>query len=409
MDIERVNKAQDYAVYLILKYAGGEVKAVRDVYRERYKPKKIFLSQGKYIRYAGEPYKNEEVKKILDALEIPNEIMRCGVEVQVPSHRSFDIQRDVDIIEEIMRIKSYENYKSEVIKLPSVAQLWKDLHTEVKKYLRDKGLYEVINFSFEDGKLYEILGLPLPKVEVINPLNPTQRYMRNTLITSLLRTAIYNDRNYNYRQSIFELGKVFFEDGEENRLGILIKGENIRGSEILELIYGLFEVFGMRPQVETSKIGFLHPYVQGEIKLNGKLVGFLGKLHPKVSQKLELKGEPYIAEVRIDEVFKEIKLPHFKEVSKYPPVIRDLAFVMDKDFNVSKLLNEIELQTGGLLEEAKVFDVYTGEKVGEGKKSVAVRLVFRSVKGSLKDEEVNALIDELVKKLGEKFGISLRS
>ena len=417
VDIERVNKAQDYAISLILKHAGGELKAAKDVYPQKYEPKKIFLSQGKYIKYAGEPYKNEEVSKILDALEIPHEIMRCGVEVQVPSHRSFDLHRDVDIVEELMRIKGYDYFASETIKLPSIASYEKDYFTEIRKLLRDRGLYEVINFSFEDDKLYKLLEIPLPKVEVINPLNPSQRFMRNNLITSLLRTATYNDRNYNYSQAFFELGKVFLEEGEENRLGILLKGKKPKTLkeedwslyELSEIIHAIFELLGLKPEIRFSEESYLHPYAQAELLLDGERVGVFGKLHPEITKELELRGEPLLAELEIDKILRKKKLPHYEGISRFPPVIRDLALVMDKAFSVDKLLNEIKFQVGEYLEEVKVFDIYTGEKVGEGKKSVAVRLVFRSKERSLTDEEVNELVEKLVEKLREKLGIELRA
>ena len=417
VDIERVSKAQDYAISLILKHAGGKLWAIRDIYPQKYEPKKIFLSQGKYIRYAGEPYKNEEVSKILSALEIPHEIMRCGVEVLVPSHRSFDLQRDTDIIEEIMRIKGYDYYSSEAIKLPSLASYQKDYLSEIRKLLRDRGIYEVINFSFEDERLYKILGIPLPKVEVINPLNPSQRYMRNNLITSLLRTATYNDRNYNYSQAIFEIGKVFFEDKEEVRLGILLKGnkpKTLREEEwslyeLSEIIHGIFELLGLQPELRSSKESYLHPYAQAEVLLNGERVGVFGKLHPQIVKELELRGEPLVAELELEKILEKRKLPHYEGISRFPPVIRDLALVIDKGFSVYKLLNEIKLQVGEYLEEAEVFDLYTGEKVGEGKKSVAIRLVFRSKERSLTDEEVNMIVEGTVKALKEKFGVELRA
>ncbi len=414
-DIERVDKAQDYAVQLILKLSGGEVKAVKDLYPEPYKPAKVFLSQGKYIKYAGEPYKNEEVKQILTALEIPCEIMRCGLEVYVPSHRSFDIKRDVDVIEEIMRIKGYDSYPSDVLKLPSVGKLWKDKLLEIKKFLRDRGLYEVITYSFEDDKLYKLLGLTLPEIEVVNPLNPSQRYMRNSLVPSLLRVSIFNDRNYNYDQALFEIGKVFGKE-ESWRLGILAKGlrkkfpeEEWTPEKVLELIIDLFRLFGKEPSLEVSGISFLHPYAQVELLLNGRKVGFIGKLHPQTAQALELKGEPILAELELESLVSGEELPNYRSFSKFPPVIRDVAFLVDRDLSVDKLLNEIKSQAGELLEDLWVFDLYTGEKVGEGKKSVAVRLVFRSRERSLKDEEVNELVEKIVEALNEKLGAKLRS
>ncbi len=413
-DIERVDRAQDYATELILSLSGGEVKVVKDLYPEPYKPARIFLPQGKYIKYAGEPYRNDEVKRILTALEIPCEIMRCGLEVFVPSHRSFDIKRDVDVIEEIMRIKGYESYAPEVLKLPVSGKLWKDYLLETKKFLRDRGLYEVLTYSFEDDRLYKLLELPLPELEVVNPLNPSQRYMRSSLIPSLLRVSLFNDRNYNYDQAFYEVGKVFGV-GESWRLGILVKGlrkkfprQEWTPRDVLELILDLFRLFGKEAELRTSEIPFLHPYAQAEILLDGKRVGFLGKLHPEKAQALEIKGEPVLAELELEKIIAEEILPGYGSFSRFPPVIRDLALVVDRDLSVDKLLNEIKSQAGELLEDLWVFDLYTGEKVGEGKKSVAVRLVFRSREGSLKDEQVNELVERILEALRSRLGAELR-
>jgi len=414
VDIENVDRAQDLAVNLILQTAGGEVVAVKDVYKRKYVPKRIFLPLGKYMRYAGEPYDKEEASRILNVLEIPHEIKRCGIEVLVPSHRSFDIGRDVDVIEEIMRVKGYDSFPSEVLSLPSVGRLWKDRLLEVRKYLRDRGLNEVINISYEDKDLYNLLELEEPKVEILNPLVPTQRYMRSSLIPSLLRTAIFNENHYNYDLGIFEVGKVFSEEGEEDRLGILVKG-NVRDYpyeewnpyKLLEILQGLFSLFGKNVDMEPSEAPFLHPHVQSKLLLEGEEIGFIGELHPELISRLELKRETYLCELRLSGVLKD-RLPHFRQVSKFPPVIRDLAFLVDKSLPVSKLLNEIKSQLAGKVEEVMVFDLYAGEKVGEGKKSVGVRVVFRSGRGSLSGDEVNSLVEELVRRLRERLGAEIR-
>jgi len=409
-----VDKAQDVAVKMILELAGGEVSAVKDVYIKKYEPKRIFLSMGKFIRYAGESYRNDEASRILNALEIPHEIKRCGIEVFVPSHRSFDLSRDVDIVEEIMRVKGYDSYPPEVLKLPSIGRLWRDDLLEIKKFLRSKGLSEVINISYEDAGLYDLLGLDRPKVEVLNPLLATQKYMRSSLIPSLLRTAIYNENHYSYDIGIFELGKVFFENGEENRIGILLKGKVREFPEkewepydLLEMIQGLGEMFGREVRFEKSDISFLHPHVQASVLIDGSVAGFVGKLHPDITAKLELKKEPVLGEIELEPLL-QAKMPGYRAVSKFPPVIRDLALLVDKSFSVSKLLNEIKSQLGDKVEEVMVFDLYAGEKVGEGKKSVGVRLVLRSLEGSLSGEEVNSSIEELVRRLRERLGVEMR-
>ncbi|EDP76340.1 phenylalanine--tRNA ligase subunit beta [Hydrogenivirga sp. 128-5-R1-1] len=414
VDVERVDRAEDLAVQYILDAAGGSVRAVRDLYPKKYEPKKVFLSMGKFMRYAGESYKNEEASTILSALEIPHEIKRCGIEVLVPSHRSFDISRDVDIVEELMRVKGYDHYTSEALKLPVVGRLWRDELLELKEYLRDKGITEVINISYEEEELYELLGLEKPQVEVLNPLVPTQRFMRSSLLPSLLRTAKFNENHYNYDMAIFELGKVFFKDGEENRLGILVKGvldplsvEEWTPYRLLGVVQGLLELRGVNFELESSNKSFLHPHVQSRILAEGEEIGFIGRLHPSMSQRFEFKGEPILCELKVDPLL-ERTLPHYRAVSKFPPVIRDLALIVDKHLSVSKLLNEIKSQLTEMVEDAMVFDVYAGEKVGEGKKSVGVRISFRSLRGSLSGEEVNALVDELVRRLREKLGVEMR-
>ncbi|WP_457601138.1 phenylalanine--tRNA ligase subunit beta [Hydrogenivirga sp.] len=414
VDIEGVDRAQDVAVRLILDIAGGDITSVRDVYERRYEPKKVFLSMGRFMRYAGESYKSDEASAILTALEIPHEIKRCGIDVFVPSHRSFDIHRDVDVIEELMRVKGYEHFASEALKLPSIGKLWEDDLLEVRKYLRSKGLSEVVNISFEDGELYELLGMELPKVEILNPLIPTQRFMRSSLLPSLLRTAKFNENHYNYDLAIYELGKVFTEEGEENRLGILVKGsvraypeEEWDAYRLLSVVQGVLELNGVDFELENSNFGFLHPHMQSKVRVAGKEVGFLGKLHPALSQRLEFRRDVFLCELRLEPVLRRSQ-PHYKPISKFPPVIRDLALVVDKHLSVSKLLNEIKSQLGEVAEEVMVFDVYAGEKVGEGKKSVGVRIALRSVAGSLSNEEVNALVEDLVRRLRDTLGVEIR-
>lgn len=414
VSLERVDRAQDVAVNMIREVAGGEVRAVRDIYRKRYEPKRIFLSLGRFMRYAGESYEKEELSRILSALEIPHEIKRCGVEVLVPSHRSFDLSMDVDVVEEIMRVKGYESYPSEVLELPSVGRLWRDEVLEIKKFLRSKGLSEVVNISYEDAELYDLLGLERPSVEILNPLLPTQRYMRSSLLPSLLRTALFNENHYNYDIGVFEIGKVFLREGEEERLGVLLKGrvrdfppKEWEPYDLLEILTGLGDLCGKEVHFEGSDLRFLHPHAQAKVVLEGEEVGFVGKLHPDITERLELRRDTILCEVNL-KPFLRGELPRYKAVSKFPPVIRDLALLVDKNLPVSKLLSEIKSQLGEKVEEAMVFDLYVGEKVGEGKKSVGIRLVLRSLEGSLSSEEVNSLLEEMVRRLRERLGVEIR-
>ena len=414
-DIEHLEKAQNYALELMLRLAGGSLKAVRDHYPEPYRPKRIFLSAGKYERYSGEDYDTQEAVRILSSLEIPCSPKECGLEAEVPAHRSFDISRDVDLIEEIMRIRGYESYESDILHLPVKGKLKSERLEELRRLCRDKGLREVINIPFEDEKLYELLGLEVPSVSLLNPLVPSQRFMRSSLIPSLIRNARDNLKSHNQEVAIFEIGKVYSQQGEETRLGVLLSGlkslypkeENWSHLELLELLYSISELASAELEPVQESLPFMHPFVSATLHLEGNRVGYLGKLSPKLSAQLELNSEVYLMELNLEPLLSD-KLKSYKPMSKFPPAIRDLAILVDKDVSVLKLINEIKSHIKGTVEEVMVFDFYTGEKLGEGKKSVGVRLILRSYEKSLTDEEVNGIIDNLLRRLRDSLGATLR-
>jgi len=408
-DVERVDEAQDYCADLTLRHFGGEVKAVKDYYLKPYEPRKIFLPLGKFIKYAGEPYDKEEASRILSALEIPHEVKRCGIEAEVPSHRSFDLFREVDLIEELMRVKGYESYPPQVLSLPALADEPKRTLEELKAFLRDRGLYEVVTLPFDEEEPYRLLGLPLPTLQVLNPLNPSQRFMRSSLLPSLLKVSQHNDRNYNYEQAFFEVGKVFSLEGEELALGLLLKGEGKKPEELSLLAEGLKSLLGAPLTRRRAELPFLHPYAGAELFLGDERVGFFGKLHPELAQAFRLRGEPLLMELKLEKLLGLKEKPLYRGLAKFPPAVRDVALLVDEDESVDKLLTEIKALGEGLVEELTVFDLYRGEKVGEGKKSVAIRIVFRSKEKSLTDEEVNELLERMLKALKEKTGATLRS
>ncbi|NPB06310.1 MAG: phenylalanine--tRNA ligase subunit beta [Aquificae bacterium] len=415
-DVEHLKNAQDYALSLYEKLAGATVEALRDYYLKPYEPKKIFLPMGKYIRYAGEPYRNEEASRVLTALEIPHEIKRCGIEAEVPPHRSFDLQRDVDLIEELMRVKGYDAFASEPPSLPAFPPPEEPPLDELRRFLRDRGLYEVINLPFEGSELYELLGLPQPTLRVLNPLNPSQPFLRSSLLPSLLRTALRNDRSYNYDQAFFELGKVFSLEGEELRLGLLLKGSRktplgeqpFSPYELSELAEGLARLLGVKLRRLRAELPFAHPYASAELLDGDELVGYLARLHPELTEKLGLRGEPLVLELYLERLLGRKRVPVYEGLSAYPPAVRDLAFLLGREESVSELVEELKKAAGELLEEVYVFDLYAGEKLGPEHKSVALRLRFRSRDSSLTDEQVNELVGRIVKKLEQK-GYRLRA
>lgn len=413
VDIEGVKKYHDLAIKLILDTAGGVLTAVRDVYPVPYKPKNIFLSIEKYKRYAGEYMDKKEASQILTRLGIPNTALRCGIEVHIPSHRSFDIQRDVDIIEEVLRIRGYDRIPSQVLTLPSIPFRGRKSLDEVRSLLKSRGLFEIISFSFEDTDMYELLCIEKPSIEITNPLVKSQAYMRTSLLPSLIKVCLYNQRQHNHHMALFEVGKVYTREGEEEMLGILLMGarrlypkEEYTAYDLLSLLLDVGRLFGVTFQSDAVSYDFLHPHVRIGLRLEQEKVGFAGQLSPKLAESLELKGKVFIGELRLSVIKEGVR--QYRPFSKFPPIIRDLSLIVDKDMQVDKLISHIRNLLKEKLEEVKVFSVYTGSDVGEGKKSVSFRLVFRSFEGTMSDGEANSLVNTLVSSLEESFGVRLR-
>ncbi|ADC88855.1 phenylalanyl-tRNA synthetase, beta subunit [Thermocrinis albus DSM 14484] len=402
VDIEGVAFYQNSAVDLILRLAGGQLVAVKDIYPTPYTPKTIMVTIGKMERYTGKRWDLRELQKRLEPLGFQTNLLRCGLEVKVPSWRSFDIKEDVDVLEEILRLEGYDQLPSHPLYLParvsfpsSEVERWAD-------FLAHVGFREVITFSFEDDQLYHLLNLERPTLSLVNPLAKSQSYMRSSLVPSLLRTCLYNQRNYNQQVAIFELGKVYHKDGEELRLGLL--STNLHSvEEFKNIVYRLLE--GYHLETEFSAIPFLHPHLQVLLKVEDEVIGFMGRLHPALEEKLEIKGKVLLAELRPPSSGK--KREELGTVSPFPPVVRDISLVMDKEVSVAKLISSIRRMEG--VEDVSVFDVYIDPVIiGEGKKSVSFRLILRSNERSMSDEEANALVDRVVRLLEETYGVRLR-
>ncbi|SHK14672.1 phenylalanine--tRNA ligase subunit beta [Thermocrinis minervae] len=409
VDIQGVKTYQTEAIKLMLELTGAQLVALKDVYPRRYMSKEIFLPLEKFRRYTGEDFNREQISSILSRLEIPHEVSRCGLQVYVPSFRSFDIKEDVDIIEEIMRVKGYESFSSEVLSIPCVP---KKSSRDVASFLAARGCIQVINFSFEDEELYDLMGLERPQVKVVNPLTKSQSLMRTSLLPGLIRTALLNQNRHNYDMCIFEVGKVYTQEGEEERVGILMTGlrklypkEEYDAYKLLSLVEDLLRHLRVDFNVGEGQLGFLHPYVQTTLKHKDKSIGFLGELHPSIRQRLELRGRVFVAELSLADL--ESYVPSYKELSKFPPVIRDIALVVDRNLPVDRLLLRIS-ELSNWVEDVKVFDVYTDSRIGEGKKSISIRIVLRSKEGSISDEEANAFMEKLISTLKKEFGAELR-
>jgi phenylalanyl-tRNA synthetase beta chain len=339
------------------------------------------------------------------------------IKAKVPSFRSFDLKRDVDLIEEILRINGYTAVEPQRPKLPMNAEVKKPFEEKIRTLLTDRGFYEVITFPWIEEGLRELFNLE-SYWEVVNPLSAEQRHLRTSLVPSLVKVQRFNQNNFNPDAAIFEIGRVYLEKEEVPTLGILAAGrlyEHFGGGGDWDFLTfkGVVEVLLKRLGVERfevkpAKVGYLHPYLRAEVLVEGRSAGYFGKLHPAVAEKLELKNTPFVAEFNLRTLSEVTKKPSYRVISKFPPVKRDFALVLEEGVHAAdEIFRTAEEVFGELLESLFVFDVYKGERLGEGKVSVAVRVILRHPERSLSDDEVNALAERFVERLSEK-GIKLR-
>ncbi len=336
---------------------------------------------------------------------------------KIPAFRSFDISKDVDLIEEVLRIHGYTNVEPLRPLFPVEVGEIRDLTLKVRNLLTDRGLDEVITFPWLEEELKELFKLE-SFWEIVNPLNAEQRHMRTSLIPSLVKVLKFNQNNFNLNVAIFEIGRVYLKEGEENRMALLAAGtmrRHLGRSEewnfltfkgLIEVLLSRFGIdFSVRPK---EQLPYMHPYLCVSVVAEGRELGFFGKLHPQIAEKLELKKVPFVAELSLD-LLKELRRkPTFKGLSKFPPVRRDFAFVISKDrLKFEEILLTAGEVFGDLLEEIFPFDLYEGERLKEGEVSIAVRVVLRHPERSLSDDEVNELSERFVKALREK-GYALR-
>ncbi len=443
VDIENLPNAQDKALELILKTAGGKALGEKDLYTKPYTPKEVKLKEITTKRILGELISKDESAEILNRLEIPTKTVEDGVISKIPAFRALDLEREIDLVEEVGRVKGFNNLKTTY---PSVSIEGFDKSDEylfqlrTRDFFKDNGLYEVVTYTFVSEDIYNIFDLPVPEIRIENYLLKIQSVMRDNLAVSLVGVLQENMKFQNKDLSIFEISSTFFKDFEEIRAGILLSGKFIDGfyykkgkeefstSEKWDFLKakGIFDSYfsllGIEVEYKISELPYLHPYQSADIYVDEKKIGYIGKIHPKKASTLKVPQDTFLGELKLRyisrdiedtrhpedylyEIYKNKPAVVFKELPKFPAVKRDLAFVVDETLELDKLIKELK-RSSKLIEEVKLFDIYF---IGEGKKSVAFNLTFRDENKSLSDEEVNEIVKNIVDNLKTKFkGLQLR-
>ncbi len=429
IDIEDTYTVIDRAVKLIQETAGGDIqKGIVDEYVEQYKEREVVLDIQKLNKFVGKEIETQKILKILRNLQLKAENPENGkIKIVPPSFRE-DIQRAADIYEEIIRMYGFQNIEAKMPEENIEAGKMSDglYYTDKSKnILVELGLQEVITYSFIPENVLEKINMESETIKIKNPINEDMVVMRPTLIYSMLN-VIKNNINRNITDlQIFEVSKVFLKTSEKLakepiRAAIAISGRNNKNLwESKPKDYDFYDLKGYVEQflnlmglkkykLERSKNLAFHPGVSADIAIGKEIIGTFGEIHPDVLENLDIKEKVYIAEIQIDLLLKYVKEKiEYKRTIKYPAIERDLAVVLDEESMVGNITADIE-KTAEIVENVNIFDVYKGEQIEKGKKSVAVNIVFRSEKGTLKEEEVNKVMEVILNTIEKKYNGKIR-
>ncbi|MBG56126.1 MAG: phenylalanine--tRNA ligase subunit beta [Deltaproteobacteria bacterium] len=436
VDPEGTLRAALRAAELIVEYGSGTLEEIAGDLYPSPKEEVTLEINPKYVeRLLGINITVEQIKKILNALEFKVSGKKI-LKIIVPSHR-MDIRIPADLVEEIVRVYGFENLTPTLIKDELPPQRGNQ-NLEGIERLRDilvsSGMDEIITYSIMDPT--EEADLQLEKhadldafVPIKNPLSQERSHLRRSLLPGALITARTNLRFLD-RVNTFEVGSVFHPQkgnilpNEPQRLSLLMSGVRYTNSWLNQDKgnYDFFDLKGVLEHFfkslhlddvdwEKSRELPCHPGRCANILVNGSVLGFAGELHPKIRGTFNLPEQPVcIAELDLDLIIKfGIENYQMKSISNYTPIFEDLAIVVDAGMPLEKITPVI-LKTGNpLLKKATLFDIYEGEQVDKGKKSLAYSLTFQAPDRTLTDDEVGKIREKIVRRLANEFQATLRN
>ena len=428
---------------LIQEVAGGQISSdIVDVYPSEVKPCEVEITLRKINSLIGKEIGRENIETILSALEM--KILNCtdeGYLLQIPLYR-VDVQRDVDVIEDILRIYGYNNVEMGDRLVSTLSYVSKPdshrLQNLIAEQLTAQGFNEVLNNSLTKGAYYtDLTSYPAgSSVKIINALSNDLSVMRQTLLFGGLENVAYNINRRNADLKFYEFGNCYYfnadnkkEDdalsaySEDFHLSLWLTGQkNVQSWATPDVKSSVHQ---MKAYVENMlrRLGFnLTKLVMGEYAddlLNealtiytpsGKKLAVFGIVHPSIRKKMDIDQEVYYADLNWNVVMKEIKKHKvtFADIPKFPEVKRDLALLIDKDVkfaDLEKIAYETERK---LLKNVSLFDVYEGKNLEAGKKSYAVSFILQDETKTLTDNQIDAIMKKLQNNYETKLGARLR-
>ena len=422
LDSNRTYMAIKRACHLLEKYANGTVITGMCEYDKSQKEdKKIEITFKNITDVLGTEISNNDILDVFKKLGFTYEADDTKAVVSVPRRR-LDISIKEDLIEEVGRIYGVDNIQGKLPVLPIKRGSYDKTTREIRNKMVSLGLNETLSMIFtsdEDAKKYTTDDFEV--VKLLDPLAEERNALRYSLISSMMKIYEYNKARENKNVCIFEIGKGFFKKGDEygenQKIVALMTGEyylgvgnkaNVDFYIIKGVVEELLNYLGYENRysfIITKNIpNEFHPGQTAEINVNGENVGIVGKIHPSIC-----KDAVYVMEINLDKLLaKKVGKMKYKEISKFPNVKKDVAFVMDKNISSCEIEKVIKKAGGKLLTNIEVFDVYTGENIGKDEKSIAYSLTFNDSKKTLTEDEVTTIFTKIISSAEKLENVKLR-
>lgn len=431
VDPNRVRAAGDRAAYLMAMYAGGEVlEGTSEVDILTVEPAVVSITLEKINRVLGTELVIKDVKEIFDRLQFEVSIEGDLVTVTAPTRRG-DIRIEEDLVEEVARLYGYDNIPKTLpfgSSTPGRLSAYQKKRRVVRQYLEGAGLYQAVTYSLtSEEKASQFAIEKRDTIRLAMPMSEERSILRLSILPQLLEVLKYNSARQNDSLAVYETGAVFLANGaevlpeEKEHLAGAVTGlwhsHSWQGEKkavdffvVKGILEGMFAKLGLAERVGyvQAQVEGMHPGRTAEILLNGVKIGFVGQVHPSVQKELDLK-DTYVFELSLKAVLEtEAPVLQYEAIPRFPSITRDIALVVNRE-TVSGNLKEIILTAGApLLKEVQVFDLYEGDKMEAGKKSIAFSLKYANPERTLTDEEVTKVHEQVLEALKEKADAVLR-
>ena len=427
VDYDLQRQAMDRATLLLQSIVGGEAGPIVEQVSADHLPTESQVSLRKARLEALLAYKIDDAQ-ILDILTRLGLTLVASDEASwtfsAPSWR-FDMAIEADLIEEVARVYGYNNLPSTnpvaSMEIPASAEVQRPLSI-LRRHMVSRGYQEAITYSMiEPGLLAKFDDKNQP-VELVNPISADMAVMRTTLWPGLVKALQHNQNRQQSRIRLFETGQRFIpsEQGLQQQdvfAGLIYgsrnpeswhgKAENVDYFDIKGDLETLLAIGGQDFSFAAVEHLALHPGQSANIKLDGAVVGYVGAMHPGLVKDIGLQGPVFMFEVNLAAISLGV-LPAYQTLSKFPEMRRDLAIALDQKISVAQVTSEIESSAGKWLNAVRLFDVYQGQGIENGQKSLALGLTWQHPERTLTDDEVNQWVEQVVTHLAENAGASLR-